>query len=166
MRVIAPNGILPERSLAREKVMIGRRGFLGLLLTAGGGALAAVYAVPAFAKSPLALTGYDPVSYFSGKAPLKGDPAFTAQHNGLTYRFASERNREAFVASPARYAPQFDGYCAYGVSQGYKVGVDPLAYKVVSGKLYVNYSKSVQRTWSRDIPGYIAKANRNWPELE
>lgn len=146
--------------------MINRRNLLGLSLATAGFAVLATTAGPSFAKSPLALTGYDPVSYFSGNRPSRGKSQFTAQYRGLTYQFSSAQNRDAFVASPARYAPQFDGYCAYGVSRGYKVGVDPLAYKVVSGKLYVNYSKSVQRTWSRDIPGYIAKANRNWPGLK
>jgi len=146
--------------------MITRRLFLGLTLATAGGATVAGYALPAFAKDPLALTGYDPVSYFSGNAPVKGRSEFTARHNGLAYLFASARNRDEFRADPARYAPQYDGYCAYGVSRGYKVGVDPLAYKVVSGKLYVNFSRSVQRTWSRDIPGYVQKANRNWPGLD
>ena len=145
--------------------MIKRRRLLGLALAAASVLMVAAFAVPSFAKSPLALTGYDPVSYFSGSAPQQGRSDFTADHNGLTYRFASSANRDAFAANPGRYAPQFDGYCAYGVSRGYKVGIDPLAYKVVDGKLYVNYSKSVQRTWSEDIPGYIAKANRNWPGL-
>lgn len=145
--------------------MINRRNLLGLSLGAAGFAVLATAAGPSFAKSPLALTGYDPVSYFSGSRPSKGKPEFTAQYRGLTYQFSSAQNRDAFARSPARFAPQFDGYCAYGVSRGYKVGVDPLAYKVVSGKLYVNYSRSVQRTWSRDIPGYIAKAKKNWPGL-
>ncbi|MCV0428478.1 MAG: tat pathway signal sequence domain protein [Roseibium sp.] len=145
--------------------MIKRRRFLGFGLAAVLVLAVAAFAVPSFAKSPLALTGYDPVSYFSGDTPLEGSSDFTARHNGLTYRFATARNRDAFANNPGRYAPQYDGYCAYGVSRGYKVGVDPLAYKVVNGKLYVNYSKSVQRTWSEDISGYIAKANRNWPGL-
>lgn len=145
--------------------MINRRGILGLFAAAAGSAMVATSALPSFAKSPLALTGYDPVTYFSGKSPKQGRAEFTAQHRGLTYQFSSSRNRDAFLANPASYAPQFDGYCAYGVSRGYKVGVDPLAYKVVAGKLYVNYSKSVQRTWSRDISGYISKAHRNWPGL-
>jgi len=146
--------------------MIGRRKCLALVLVAAGGAAAAFFAAPSFAKSPLALTGYDPVSYFSGNEPREGLPQFTAQHNGLTYRFTSAGNRDAFLAEPGRYAPQYDGYCAYDVSQGYKVGVDPLAYKVVAGKLYVNYSRPVQRTWNEDIPGFIAEANRNWPGLK
>lgn len=146
--------------------MITRRRVLGLAVAvaAFAGILAAT--VPSFAKDPLGLTGYDPVSYFSGSRPQKGNSKFTAQHRGHTYRFANKQNLDAFKANPARYAPQFDGYCAYGVSRGYKVGVDPLAYKVVDGKLYVNYSKSVQRTWSRDIPGYISKANKNWQGLK
>ncbi len=145
--------------------MLNRRGFLGLAVGAAGASVAAVIATPSFAKNPLALTGYDPVSYFSGRKPVKGKTSFTTSHRGLTYRFANAGNRDAFKANPNRYAPQYDGYCAYGVSQGYKVGVDPLAYKVVNGKLYVNYSRSVQRTWSRNVPGYIAEANRNWPGL-
>ncbi len=96
---------------------------------------------------------------------MQGQVKFTAAYRGQKYRFANADNRDAFAANPAKYAPQYDGYCAYGVSRGYKVGVDPLAYKVVKGKLYVNYSRSVQRTWSRDIPGYIAKAETNWPGL-
>lgn len=145
--------------------MTNRRKFLGLLLGAAGSIAAAGYALPALAEDPLALTGYDPVSYFTGNAPVKGQPAFTAGHRGLTYRFATAENRDAFAANPARFAPQYDGYCAYGVSRGYKVGVDPLAYKVVSGKLYLNFSRSVQRTWSRDIPGYVSRADSNWPGL-
>ena len=144
--------------------MINRR---GLLLIALGGAAAGVFSsAPAFAKDPLALTGYDPVSYFSGRAPSKGSASFTSQYRGQTYRFATAANRNTFAANPQKYAPQYDGYCAYGVARGYKVGVDPLAYKVVGGKLYVNYSRSVQRTWSRDVPGYIAKAEANWPGLK
>jgi YHS domain-containing protein len=146
--------------------MIRRRGLFLLALFAVSASLVIALVVPSFAKDPLALTGYDPVSYFSGNTPAKGKAEFTVRHNGLTYRFSSSKNRDAFAATPARYAPQYDGYCAYGVSRGYKVGVDPLAYKVVSGKLYLNYSRSVQRTWSRDIPGYIAKANSNWPGLD
>lgn len=145
--------------------MIRRRGIFLAALLAISASLVVALVVPSFAKDPLALTGYDPVSYFSGRAPQKGKAEFTARHRGLTYRFASSKNRDAFAANPARFAPQYDGYCAYGVSRGYKVGVDPLAYKVVSGKLYMNYSRSVQRTWSRDIPGHIAKANSNWPGL-
>lgn len=143
--------------------MIDRRGFL--IIALGAAAAGTLSAAPAFAKEPLALTGYDPVSYFSSRAPVKGTSAVTAQHRGLTYRFANAENRDAFVANPGKYAPQYDGYCAYGVARGYKVGVDPLAYKIVKGKLYVNYSRSVQRTWSRDVPGYISKAEANWPGL-
>lgn len=143
--------------------MMNRRIVLGL--AAASVAALALPSAPAFAKDPLALTGYDPVSYFSGRAPEKGSSQFTAKHRGKTYQFSSAQNRDAFAANPSRFAPQYDGYCAYGVARGYKVGVDPLAYKVVDGKLYVNYSRSVQRTWSRDVPGFISKANQNWPSL-
>ena len=142
-----------------------RRTSIIALLVLGFAAIL-TWIVPSEAKDPLALTGYDPVSYFTGSKPAKGKAEFTADHRGQTYRFASAENRDAFSANPTQYAPQYDGYCAYGVSRGYKVGVDPLAYKVVDGKLYVNYSKSVQKTWSKDIAGYISKAEQNWSSLK
>lgn len=118
------------------------------------------------AKGTLAASGYDPVSYFSGRQPVKGQAGITARHDGVTYQFASAENRDRFLANPGKFAPQYGGYCAFGVSRGYKVGVDPLAFKVVDGKLYLNYSRQVQRQWNRDVPGHIARADSNWPDLK
>jgi YHS domain-containing protein len=115
--------------------------------------------------SGLALKGYDPVAYFTEKKPLPGKPEFTAQHQGATYRFASAANRDAFVAAPARYAPQYGGYCAFGMASGYKAPIEPDAWTVVDGKLYLNYSQSVRSRWSRDVPGHIRSADANWPKL-
>ena len=84
---------------------------------------------------------------------------------GARWQFASAANRDAFVKSPDGYAPQYGGYCAYAVSKGYTASADPMVWRIVSDRLYVNYSKSVQGLWDQDIPGNITKANRNWPAV-
>jgi YHS domain-containing protein len=116
-------------------------------------------------SSGLALQGYDPVAYFSEKKPVAGKPEFTARHEGATYRFASAANRDAFAAAPAKYAPQYGGYCAFGMAGGYKAPIEPGAWTVVDGKLYLNYSRSVRSQWSSDVPGYVRKADANWPSV-
>ncbi len=117
-------------------------------------------------KSGVAVSGYDPVAYFSQTKALKGSPQITATHAGATYYFTTTANRDAFLANPDRYVPAYGGYCAYGVANGHKVSVDPEAFRVVDDKLYLNYSKSVQQKWLADIPGNIAKAEQNWPALK
>ena len=115
--------------------------------------------------SGLALQGYDPVAYFTDKQPVRGKAEFTAQHEGATYRFASAANRDAFAAAPAKYAPQYGGYCAFGLASGYKAPIEPDAWTVVDGKLYLNYNRSIRSRWSTDIPGFIRKADANWPTV-
>jgi len=116
-------------------------------------------------SSGLALQGYDPVAYFTDKQPVRGKAEFTAQHEGATYRFASAANRDAFAAAPAKYAPQYGGYCAFGLASGYKAPIEPDAWTVVDGKLYLNYNRSIRSRWSTDIPGFIRKADANWPTV-
>jgi YHS domain-containing protein len=116
-------------------------------------------------SSGLALQGYDPVAYFTDQKPLKGKAEFTARHEGATYRFASAANRDAFAAAPQKYAPQYGGYCAFGMAGGYKAPIEPDAWTVVDGKLYLNYNRSVRTKWSSDVPGYIRKADANWPTV-
>jgi YHS domain-containing protein len=132
-----------------------------------------IFALPAHAAgetnvdaSGLALKGYDPVAYFSERKPVPGKPEFTARHEGATYRFASAANRDAFAAAPAKYAPQYGGYCAFGMASGYKAPVEPEAWTVVDGKLYLNYNQSVRSRWSSDISGYVRKADANWPAIQ
>ena len=115
--------------------------------------------------SGLALQGYDPVAYFTDQRPVRGKADFTARHEGATYRFSSAANRDAFAAAPAKYAPQYGGYCAFGAASGYKAPIQPDAWTVVDGKLYLNYNQSVRRQWSSDIPGNIRKADANWPTI-
>ncbi|MEM9488565.1 MAG: YHS domain-containing (seleno)protein [Myxococcota bacterium] len=120
---------------------------------------------PVFQTSAGAIRGYDTVAYHTEGKPVKGKAAHTFEWNGATWRFASAKNRDLFKASPEKYAPQFGGYCAYAVSRGYTASTDPDAWTIVDGKLYLNYSISVMRTWRKDPAKYIARANKNWPNV-
>lgn len=111
----------------------------------------------------VAVGGYDPVAYFTEGKPVQGSEDITLQHEGVTWRFASEANRDAFKADPAKYAPQYGGYCAYAVSQGSLAKGDPQRWTIHDGKLYLNLNKSVQSRWEKDIPGYVKSGDTNWP---
>lgn len=110
--------------------------------------------------------GYDVVSYHTEAAPLAGLDEFSAEHNGTTWYFASAENRDLFIADPARYAPAYDGHCAYALANDRKVRTDPLAYRVVDGTLYMNFSPSIQQRWEEDIDGYVTQSEANWPGHE
>jgi YHS domain-containing protein len=113
----------------------------------------------------VAIKGYDAVAYFTEGKPIKGRSEFQYEWMGAKWYFASAANRDAFAKNSQKYAPQFGGYCAWAVSQGYTAGIDPAAWKIVDGKLYLNYSKSVQKMWEQDVPGNIKKGTENWPKL-
>lgn len=113
----------------------------------------------------VAIKGYDPVAYFTDGKAVKGDPDHSFEWNGAEWRFASAAHRDLFKADPVKYAPQYGGYCAWAVSRGYTAGIDPDAWKIVNGRLYLNYSLKVQKQWAEDIPGNIAKAEENWPKI-
>jgi YHS domain-containing protein len=113
--------------------------------------------------SNVAIRGYDPVAYFSLGRPTQGVAAFKATYQGAEFRFANAANRAAFIANPARYAPQYGGYCAWAVSQGYTAGIDPNAWAIVDGKLYLNYNREIQTRWQGDRANFIVAGNRNWP---
>ncbi len=113
----------------------------------------------------LAIKGYDPVAYFTAGRPVEGDSDFVYEWRDATWRFASAAHRDLFAADPEKYAPQYGGFCAWAVSQGKTAPIDPDAWRIVDGKLYLNYSAKVQKTWEEDIPGFIQKADANWPQL-
>jgi YHS domain-containing protein len=136
-----------------------------LILLIGFTGLASAQKAQVYSDGAGAIRGYDPVAYFTLKVPTKGSDKFTHQWKGATWRFVSAENRDAFARSPEKFAPQYGGYCAYGVAQDYAVSIDPAAWRIVDGKLYLNYSKGVQRDWDKDVPGYISKANTNWPNV-
>jgi YHS domain-containing protein len=118
-----------------------------------------------FAENQIAIGGADPVAYFTQAAYVPGSADFTYEWQGVTWQFANAAHRDQFASNPEAYAPQYGGFCAWAVSQGYTAPIDPTAWKIVDGKLYLNYSQAIQQKWARDIPGNIAQANQNWPAV-
>ncbi len=137
----------------------------GLCVSALAPALADKPAIYTEALSKQAVGGYDPVAYFKeGRARL-GDKTFATTWNGAEFRFASRANLDAFVADPDRYAPQYGGYCAWAVSHGYTAKGDPNAWKIVDGKLYLNFNLDVQKKWEADTSAFIKQGDANWPKV-
>ncbi|MEP3051267.1 MAG: YHS domain-containing (seleno)protein [Erythrobacter sp.] len=114
----------------------------------------------------IAVSGYDAVSYFQGSGvPVQGDARFKVEHNGAEWHFSSQANADAFASNPAAYAPQYGGHCAWAMSRGSLAPGDPQLYRIVDGKLYLNFRDDVQRTWLSDIPGFISKADVAWVDI-
>ncbi|WP_417671396.1 YHS domain-containing (seleno)protein [Roseibium sp.] len=118
--------------------------------------------VTTFVKDHAAIGGTDPVAYFTQGKPVKGSDEFTVVYDDVTWKFSSAENRDMFKADPAKYAPQYGGFCAFGASKGFKVPVVPDAWKIVDGKLYLNNSKAVQQRFEADTQGIIHDATLNW----
>lgn len=114
----------------------------------------------------LALKGYDPVSYFTDGQAVEGRKEFAHEYAGAKWRFVSAEHRDLFAANPEQYAPQYGGYCAWGISQAKFFDGDPEVWKVVDGKLYVNYNREIEKSWEQDIPGFIKTADQTWLTLE
>jgi YHS domain-containing protein len=116
-------------------------------------------------RSDTAILGYDTVAYFTDGKPTKGQDAFTHEWMGAKWKFASQAHLDAFKAEPARYAPQYGGYCAYGVSQDNLVSIEPDKFKVIDDKLYLNYDADVQSKWLKDPTGFIKTADAKFQSL-
>ena len=143
-----------------------------LLLVAGGTALAAEpintlerSGLIGYDPSGVAIRGYDTVAYFTEGKPVEGSDDFTADWEGATWRFASQEHLDLFEADPAKYAPQYGGYCAYGVAQDSLVKIEPDLWTIVDGKLYLNYDDDIQEKWERDISGFIETADGKFEDL-
>ena len=134
-----------------------------LILGMLGAGLAADAAEPVYTKGGAAISGYDPVAYFTLGQPTKGRPEIEFEWNGARWLFSNPEHRDAFKAEPTKYAPQFGGYCAYGLTRGYAAPTAPDAWKIVDGKLYLNYDKEVQKLWEKGLPAIIATGEKNWP---
>lgn len=157
--------------------MINRRIFLlfsaSVVSVAGAGLISSRSAKAAQSKwnqgkGGFAADGADVVSYFSLDSDARGVPGkdqFSTEWKGAKWRFSSEENLAAFEADPTRYAPQYGGFCAWAVAQGYTAHGDIDAWHVENGKLYLNYNNRIRTRWRKDIPGFIAQANVNWPGL-
>ena len=117
-------------------------------------------------ESGNALRGYDTVAYFAVSNAVKGDPKYAYIWNGATWLFSSEENMKKFQADPEAYAPQFGGYCSYAVSEGYTANGDPEAWKVVDGRLYLNYSPKVKEMWEKNEAERIENGNNNWKQFK
>jgi YHS domain-containing protein len=116
-------------------------------------------------QTDTAINGYDSVAYFTQNAPVKGQDAHTYEWKGAKWKFASAANLELFKNNPDKYAPQYGGYCAYGVAKDGLVKVEPDQFTIFEGKLYLNYDASVQKEWAKDRAGYIKQADIKFPQL-
>lgn len=117
------------------------------------------------AGAPLALHGYDPVAYFTDGAPKRGSDSITVVHDGAAYRFASQKHADLFKANPARYAPQYGGFCAYGVAVGKKFDGDPHLWTIQNDRLYLNLNPDIVAAFEKDVPGNLKKADSNWTRI-
>src|SRR6201984_3430837 len=113
-------------------------------------------------KDGVAVKGYDPVAYFNDGKPVKGSPEHTFEWQGATWQFVSEEHRSAFMREPTKYAPQYGGYCAFAISKGSIVDIDPNQWKIVNERPYLNANFSALTLWSRDPEGHIKKGDANW----
>jgi YHS domain-containing protein len=120
---------------------------------------------PVFQRGGLAIRGYDPVAYFTMGKPVEGSAAYQLKWKGATWRFSSARHLAMFKANPEKYAPQYGGYCAYAVSRNYTAKIEPDAWTIHKGKLYLNYNKFIRGAWEAEKDANIAKGDRNWPAV-
>ncbi len=121
---------------------------------------------PVFTSDGIAIRGYDPVAYFTEGRPVQGRAVYQAKWNGALWRFASADNRRRFLEDPVAYAPQYGGFCAWAVAaRGELYSTRPDAWRIVDGKLYLNFDQGIQRRWEKDIAGFIREADRRWPRI-
>ena len=113
----------------------------------------------------LALRGYDATAYFQQGKAQRGTTAHQLHYKGATWLFLSAENLAKFKADPAAYAPQFGGHCAWATSQGYLAPGDPEQWRIVEGKLYVNFNAHAKELWEADLPDAIERGNANWPSV-
>ena len=140
--------------------------FIGIAAMVGACSKAAGFAKVNTDGDGLAIRGFDAVAYFAADAASKGDPKYAFVWNGAKWLFANAENLERFRQNPESYAPQFGGYCSYAVSKGYTANGDPEAWKIVDGKLYLNYNLEVRSLWEKDESANIEKGIDNWSRFE
>ncbi len=152
--------------LARRSVLVGLAGIGGITTLSGfslfgfGGSK-----TPIYSNDGIAIDGSDAVAYFTEGRPVAGKDKFSTELSGATWLFASAENRDKFIADPEAFAPQYGGYCAWAMADGNLASTIPEAWDIVDGKLYLNFNADIQNRWRQDIPGYIARADQQWPEV-
>ena len=148
--------------LSRRKFLASSLAFIGtsaLFMTAAE-AMGQI-----FGRKGLAIRGYDPVAYFKVSKPVKGKKQFQTKWKGATWAFSTQKNLDAFIKSPVKYAPVYGGYCSWAMSQGRIATTVPEAWDIVDGKLYLNFSLGIRKKWRTDIPKHIQLANKKWPNV-
>lgn len=119
-----------------------------------------------FNHAGTAIRGYDPVSYFTEGKPVKGNEHFSVNWNNANWIFSSKEHLDSFVLNPIKFAPQYGGYCAYGMSEAHKAPTEPEAWTIVDGKLFLNYNLKVKDLWNKNRQDRIEEANKNWDLLK
>lgn len=143
-----------------------KKSMLSLVMLVFAGITLSAQKPQVYIKDGKAIRGYDPVAYFTEKKAIKGNDSLVYGWNNASWYFSSRNNLELFKAEPEKYTPQYGGYCAYGLSNGYKAPTDADAWTIDNGKLYLNYSLEVRRLWDKERKQRIEKADKNWPEVQ
>ncbi len=149
-----------------------KRRFMASSLTLFGGlcllnvnAFAAEQDDTIFQKDGLAINGYDTVAYFTQNEAIEGKSDFVADYKGAIWQFATAKNRDMFLEMPEKYAPQFEGYCAYAAANGSVAKTEPDQWSIVDGKLYLNYNFLIKLRWDASQADFIKDANQKWPDV-
>ena len=121
---------------------------------------------PVFETNGIAVNGYDVVAFFTDSKPVKGTKDYAYEWNGVSWLFSTKQHLNQFSKNPEKYAPQFGGYCAYGMSEGHKAPTQVDTWTIIDGKLYFNYNSDVKELWKKDTAEKIKKAEENWPALK
>jgi YHS domain-containing protein len=116
-------------------------------------------------RTDTAINGYDTVAYFTVGKPVPGRDNLVHEWMGAKWKFSSQANLDLFKATPEKYAPQYGGYCAFGVAKGVLVKVEPEQFTVREGKLYLNFDADVQAQWLKDPAGFIKIADDRFAML-
>jgi len=139
--------------------------FSAFLLLTALSTLASAKELQNLDRNGIAIQGYDPVAFFTDNRPVKGNAQFQSEYRGAKYYFVSSEHKAAFDKEPAKYEPQFGGYCAYGASQGHKAPIKIEAWQIVNGRLLMQYDLGVKDDFNKDQQNNLSKADRNWPGL-
>jgi YHS domain-containing protein len=115
--------------------------------------------------SSSAISGYDPVAYFTQRKPVKGNKQFVFNYKGAKWYFSSDENLKKFKAKPDKFSPQYGGYCAWAVAQGYTAEGNPNNWTIYKDKLYLNYDDAIQNKWLNKIEQFVKDADKNWPQV-
>jgi hypothetical protein len=162
LRVICPRFLTQfDRSTMKNILLLGLALLIASHVFAQKNQKSAVYA-----SENGAIKGYDPVAYFTDNQPVKGSPDIAFTWNGAVWHFANTAHRDSFALAPERWAPQYGGWCAYGWAQGYPAKIEPEAWSIVGGKLYLNYNLGIRKDWDKKQAEYIRKADENYQKAQ